>query len=70
MGLLDLIHFGAWVYGYCTDFVINMANLTNTSYYEVNAALFVFSWPLLTALLFIVVWFQEVKIYFLKSKKY
>lgn len=28
------------VYVYCTDFIINLANLTNTSYYEVNAFVF------------------------------
>ncbi len=28
------------VYVYCTDFIINLANLTHTSYYEVNAFIF------------------------------
>ncbi len=45
------------VFNYCTDFVINLANLTGLSYYEINTLLFIIVWPLLTAglsLLFIV----------------
>lgn len=48
----NLIDLGKWVFMYCTDFVINAANLTNTSYYEVNAFLFVFLWPAVTIGLF------------------
>lgn len=36
-----------WLYGYCTDFMINLANLTGYSYYEVNLVLFGFVYPLL-----------------------
>jgi hypothetical protein len=35
------------LYVYCTDFVINLANILNLSYYEVNAILFCFLYPLL-----------------------
>lgn len=49
----NLIDLGKWVFMYCTDFVINAANLTNTSYYEVNAFLFVFLWPTVTLGLFV-----------------
>ena len=38
-----LIH---WLYVYCTDFIINLANGTGTSYYEVNVVLFCFLYPL------------------------
>lgn len=68
MGIVDLVLVGAWLYGYCTDFVINSANLTETSYYEINAALFVFAWPALSAFLVLVVFFQESKIWFLKRR--
>lgn len=46
-----LIKIGLSIYGYCTDFVINVANITGTSYYEVNAFIFCILWPLLTILL-------------------
>ncbi|MFN9596273.1 MAG: hypothetical protein ACK560_05735 [Bacteroidota bacterium] len=44
------------VYNYCTDFVINVANLTGTSYYEVNSAIFCLLWPFITCLLWLVHW--------------
>ncbi len=51
---------GLWIYGYCTDFVINVANLTGISYYEINALLFCFLWPVMTLALFI--WFCYLKL--------
>ena len=33
------------IYSYCTDFVINMANITNLSYYEINFLIFVILFP-------------------------
>ena len=47
-----VVDIGKWIFVYCTDFIINVANLTGTSYYEVNAFLFVILWPVLTAVLF------------------
>ena len=38
---------GSEAYVYCTDFTINLANLTNTSYYEVNFLFFCVLYPLL-----------------------
>ncbi len=38
----------AHIYAYCTDFVINTANLLGLSYYEINAMIFCIIWPLLT----------------------
>lgn len=35
------------VYAYCTDFVINIANILGVSYYEVNTFIFVFLYPIL-----------------------
>jgi len=34
------------IYIYCTDFIINVANIINLSYYEVNLLLFGFIYPL------------------------
>jgi len=62
--MLDLfqkiIQLGLWLYGYCTDFVINLANLTGTSYYEVNAFIFCFLWPLLTLVL--ILWWIYLRV--------
>jgi|GEM_PF-320077 len=41
------------VYVYCTDFVINLSNLTRFSYYEINFALFCVLYPLTTILLIV-----------------
>jgi hypothetical protein len=38
---------GIEAYAYCTDFTINLANLTGTSYYEVNFFFFCVLYPLL-----------------------
>jgi len=35
-----------FIYNYCTDFVINVANITNLSYYEVNYLFFLVLYPL------------------------
>ena len=44
--LVDLVlRTGFAIYTYCTDFVINVANLTGLSYYEINAILFCFLFP-------------------------
>jgi hypothetical protein len=45
------------IYVYCTDCVINLANMTGLSYYEINFLLFCFLYPILfiaTPLLYIV----------------
>ncbi len=39
------------IYAYCTDFVINLANLVQLSYYEINALIFCMIWPILSLLL-------------------
>jgi len=35
-----------YVFVYCTDFIINLANLFNWSYYEFNALFFCLIYPL------------------------
>jgi len=55
------------IFVYCTDFIINTANVFDISYYEVNALLFVIIWPLLTVILFVVVIFQRFRIRVLKK---
>ncbi len=51
---MDYIEFiGGFIYAYCTDFVINCANILNLSYYEINAIIFCLIWPLLTLVLIV-----------------
>jgi hypothetical protein len=46
--IIDLIsNIGGDLYAYCTDFTINLANLTDTSYYEVNFFFFCVLFPIL-----------------------
>lgn len=42
-----IIHLFKALYAYCTDFVINLANLSGLSYYEVNFVFFVILYPLI-----------------------
>ena len=43
----QLLSLAYWVYNYCTDFVINLANILNLSYYEINFILFIIGYPAL-----------------------
>ncbi len=46
---MELIKYlGLFIYAYCTDFVINLANILNLTYYEINAIIFCIIWPLFT----------------------
>lgn len=38
------------IFVYCTDFVINVANLLGISYYEVNAIIFCVLYPLILSI--------------------
>jgi hypothetical protein len=42
-----LIIFFKFLYAYCTDFIINLANISGLSYYEVNFLIFIIIYPLL-----------------------
>ncbi|MEO1259146.1 MAG: hypothetical protein AAFZ15_10135 [Bacteroidota bacterium] len=50
---------GAAIYVYCTDFIINLANMLGLSYYEVNALIFCFAYPVLIILLIVLYFFQK-----------
>ncbi len=56
-----------FIYNYCTDFVINIANLINSSYYEVNLILFCLIYPLLVMGLPAIYIIQRFKIYKLRK---
>ena len=47
------------IYVYCTDFIINLANIFNLSYYEINAIIFCFLYPLLLVGLIVIYLFQK-----------
>ena len=42
-----LIEVVGYLYAYCTDFIINLANITGLSYYEINALIFCVIYPIL-----------------------
>lgn len=54
-----LIKIGNVVYAYCTDFIINLANLLGLSYYEVNAIIFCFIYPIFIFILTTIFLFQK-----------
>ena len=41
----NLAVFGGFIYAYCTDFIINLANILNLSYYEINFIIFCLIYP-------------------------
>jgi hypothetical protein len=56
------------LYAYCTDFVINLANISGTSYYEVNFVIFIIIYPLLLILAPAVFIIQKLRLSKLKEK--
>ena len=50
------------VYFYCTDLIINLANIFNLSYYEINFLVFCVLYPLLLI--------GSIAIYLLQRKRY
>ncbi|PIE85950.1 MAG: hypothetical protein CSA05_03005 [Bacteroidia bacterium] len=38
---------GKFIYAYCTDFIINLANIFGLSYYEINFIVFCVLYPIL-----------------------
>jgi hypothetical protein len=63
----SLIHLFKELYFYCTDFIINLANITGLSYYEVNFIIFIIIYPLL--LIIVPVWYLYQKSRLLNLKK-
>ena len=57
-----------WIYAYCTDFIINLANLIGLSYYEVNFFIFCLLFPLLFTGLLILVYLQKRQLKRLRPK--
>ena len=49
--MIALAELAGWLYVYCTDFCIHLANLTGTSYYEVNFFFFCVVYPVLAVVL-------------------
>jgi len=46
--MIDFLqHLGMYVYAYCIDFIINLANILNLSYYEINFIVFCVLYPVL-----------------------
>jgi hypothetical protein len=42
----EIVRLALYVYAYCTDLIINLANLFNLSYYEINFVMFCVIYPL------------------------
>lgn len=55
-----------FIYAYCTDFVINLANILNLSYYEVNLIVFCILYPLMTIGLIFIFFIQKRRLKKLK----
>lgn len=55
----QVLELAYWLYNYCTDFVINLANISNLSYYEVNFILFIVVYPLLLVGAGLLLWIQK-----------
>ena len=56
------------LYAYCTDFVINLANISGTSYYEVNFVIFIIIYPLFLILAPTIFIIQKLRLSKLKEK--
>ena len=59
---------GSSIYVYCTDFTINLANLTGTSYYEINFFFFCVLFPILVLVLPVTAIVLKFRLKHLKSR--
>jgi hypothetical protein len=50
----QIVESGIYLYIYCTDFVLNLANILSLSYYEVNFIIFCVLYSLALILSFII----------------
>ena len=57
------------IYVYCTDFIINLANILDLSYYEINAIIFCFLYPLLIVGFTVIYLIQKIRLNKLKPKQ-
>ena len=57
-----LFKIACYLYVYCTDFTINIANLFSISYYDVNAMIFCVLWPTITFLLTFIYIIQKIRL--------
>ena len=51
------------IYNYCTDFIIILSNMTNSSYYEINFLVFALLYPLLLSASLLTFIIQKWRIY-------
>lgn len=57
-----VVEFGMNGYAYCTDFVINLANLLHLSYYEINFWVFCVVYPFLLISLPVLFFVQQLRL--------
>jgi len=50
------------LYTYCTDFIINLSNITGLSYYEVNFVVFIIIYPLLLITTLVIFLIQRLRL--------
>lgn len=67
--LIELAKMAAGLYAYCTDFIINLANLMHLSYYEVNTLIFIVAWPIITVVLLVLYFILKIKLSVIKKRK-
>jgi hypothetical protein len=65
----SLIQLFKELYTYCTDFIINLSNITGLSYYEVNFVVFIIIYPLflITALAIFIIQRLRLRNYIKKN---
>lgn len=57
----NLIHLSKELYAYCTDFIINISNITGLSYYEVNFVIFIIIYPILLIMILAIYIIQRLR---------
>jgi len=65
---MEFIHLFEDLYAYCTDFIINLANITGLSYYEVNFIIFILLYPFLLFVTPIIYFIQKRRLSAIRKK--
>lgn len=66
----DLAELSMSLYAYCTDFIINLANILDVSYYEINFFVFCLLYPILLIGSFILYVIQKRRLKTLSHKSF
>ncbi len=63
----EFTELGKFIYTYCTEFIINLSNILNLSYYEINFIIFCVLYPILSIASMSIFFVQKIRLKKIKA---